>query len=194
MRLLTTNQSQIIFRNTKMKRWLLLILSSPVITSLWIYLSEVSAEAAEQVILKYSILRESISVAELRNFADTGELSSSLKAYLTIANKKPEDLRQALTRKVEVDPVLLSKILNSFVGEILLDQVSEVIQTPSRKASRQSLRGALVTSALPDGNIRLIEVLENYPTSEVHVEGDRLAEIYRQLKGVLGNLPRIDLQ
>ena len=156
-----------------------------------VLLSGIPSEAAESVVLKYGFLRESISVPELSTFAKTGELSSSLGAYLKMANQEPDDLKQVLTEKVEVDPILLSKVLNSFVGEMLLDFVSNVIQTPSGRASRQSLRGALVSSALPDGNIALIEVLENYPTSELHVEGDRLAEIYNSLNSVIGSLPDI---
>lgn len=162
-----------------------------IIVSLSVFGSNLTVEAAETVILKYSILRESISVAELSKFAETGELSSSLKAYLKTANKEPAQLRQVLTEQIDIDAVLLSKILNTFAGEFLLDQVSEVIHTPSRRSSRQALRSALVTSALPDNNIRLIEVLENYPTSEVHVEGDRLVDAYRQMDKVLGKIPKL---
>ncbi|WP_013321719.1 alpha/beta hydrolase [Gloeothece verrucosa] len=148
------------------------------------------AEAAETIILKYSVLRESISVPELSNFVKTGELSSSLKAYLVLAKKNPEQLRQALTDPVKVDGVVLSQILNSFPGEFLLDQVSEVIHTPSKRSSRQALRSALVSSALPDNNVRLIEVLENYPTSEVNVEGDRLVDAYRSIDNIAKRLPK----
>ncbi|MGH2416256.1 MAG: alpha/beta hydrolase [Microcystaceae cyanobacterium] len=164
----------------------------------WLFLGVIAmiylpwrAEAAESVVLKYSILQETISVDELSTLANTGESSPSLKAYLKMANKQPEELQKVLTRKVEVDPVILSEALNTFPGELLLDQVGRVIHTPSGRASRESLRGALVTSALPDGNIRLIELLENYPTAEVYVEGDRLAEIYQQIDGAIGNLPHI---
>lgn len=149
--------------------------------------------AADRAILKYSILRESIEISELSTLVETGEVSPALAAYLDVANQKPEDLRNTLNKPVDVDPVLLSKILKSFPGEYLLDRVSEVIHTPSESASRQSLRGALVSSAVPDGNIRLIEVLENYPTSEVHVEGDRLAQTYKDIKGVVGGLAQIRL-
>lgn len=158
-----------------------------------IIFAPLSTEAADSVVLKYSVLRETISVAELSTFANTGELSPSLKAYLEMANKQPEDLQKALTQKVEVDPIVLSEVLNSFPGELLLDQAGGVIHTPSGRASRESLRGALVTSALPDKNIRLIEVLENYPTSEVQVEGDRLVELYEKIDGVIGSLPNISL-
>lgn len=147
--------------------------------------------AAERVVLKYSILRESISVAELSRLARQGEVSPALKSYLALAKKRPQDLRQLLNRNLDVDPVLLSKVLKSFAGDFLLDQVSEVVYTPSQRASRESMRGALVSSALPDGNIRLIEVLENYPTAEVHVDGDRLAEFHQQIQGAISRLPRL---
>nr|WP_239005482.1 alpha/beta hydrolase [Gloeothece citriformis] len=150
-----------------------------------------NASAAETIILKYSVLEAPISVPELSTFVNTGELSPSLKAYLKLANRNPDELRQALTQRVNVDGVVLSQVLNSFAGEFLLDQLSEVVHTPSQRSSRQALRSALVTSALSDNDVRLIEVLENYPTSEVHVEGDRLADVYRQIDTVVGRLPKL---
>ncbi|MFW6357696.1 MAG: alpha/beta hydrolase [Chroococcales cyanobacterium] len=149
----------------------------------------IRGEAAEQVLLKYSFLRETISVAELSRFAETGELSPSLRAYLDMANQNPTEFRKALTDEVEVDSILLYRILNSFPGELLLDQLSNVIHTPDQRADRQSLRAALVSSALTDNTISLIEIFENYPTPVVEIEGDRLVDIARRINRVLGKLP-----
>lgn len=170
-------------------RSVVLLSQSLLLTLIGTIINVKPASAAQTVILTYSILRESISVPELSTLAETGTASSSLQSYLNLANKRPEDLRNALNQTVEVDPVLLSQVLNSFAGDFLLDQMTEVIHTPSQRASRESLRGALVTSAISDKNIRLIEVLENYPTEEVHVNGDRLADVYLQIKGVMDKIP-----
>lgn len=167
-------------------------LLSAMLAGIGIVLTAIPAQAAEQVILKYSVLRESIPVADLSNLANKGEVSSSLENYLEMANKKPEDLQQVLNEEVDVDAVTLSKMLNSTPGEFLLDRAGEIVHTPSERASRESLRGALVTSAVEDDKIRLIEVLENYPTSEVHVEGDRLVELYNTLNGVVGKLSKLE--
>lgn len=148
-------------------------------------------EAADKIILEYSILQESVCISELSTLAKTGEISSSLNSYLKMANKEPEDLRRILNQNVNVDPVFLSKILKSFAGNFVLAQVSQVIHTPSRRADLESLRGALVTSALSDRNIRVIEILENYPTSEIHVDGDRLAGIYQQIDAVVSYIPHL---
>ncbi len=146
---------------------------------------------AETIVFKYGFFRQSISIKELSTFVETGEMSSSLCKFFESAKQDPEKMRQLLGEKITVDAVILSKFLNTFVGEILLNIVSGYIQTPSGRASRESLRGALVTSALPDNNISLIEILENYPTSEIHVEGDRLLELYQRLKELIDQIPQI---
>lgn len=146
------------------------------------------AIAAEQVVLKYRVFRESISVEELSTFAETGELSTSLRINLALAQQDPKKVRRYLTEPVKVNLVLLDRVLNSPVGNVVLDQVSQVVHTPSRRADRQALRSALILSASSDSNISLIETIQNYPTSEVEVEGDRLEAAYRQLRRLGGRL------
>jgi hypothetical protein len=158
-----------------------------------VLLGNARVEAAESVVLKYRFLQERISVRELSTFAKTGELSTKLRVYLALAKREPKDLRRALTQEVPANPNLLYQVLNSFVGELLLDRVSEVVHTPSNRANRESLRSALVSSALRDNKITLIETLENYPTPEVHVEGERLAEAAQRMVRVLGPLPNLKL-
>ncbi len=165
-------------------------------------LSNGSVFAAETVLLKYRIFRESIAVKELTTFAQTGELSKSLRVNLALAKQEPKTIRKYLTESVTVNPVLLDRILNSPVGNVVLDQISEAIHTPSRKADRQALRAALILSAsrdYPDSSgqnsrntISLIEIIQNYPTSEVEVEGEVLERAYRQLSQLAGTLQ--DLQ
>jgi hypothetical protein len=149
------------------------------------------AEAAESVVLKYRFLRENVSVPELRTLADTGELSPKLQFYLKLARREPAELRRALRQEVNVNANFLYRVLNTPIGQGMLDQVSQVVHTPTNRANRESLRGALVSSALPDGKITLIETLENYPTPEVHVEGERLAEFAENMKRVMGRLPNL---
>lgn len=160
------------------------------VTLMGIFFRGDRAEAAESVVLKYSFLQEKVSVAELATFAQTGELSSSLRAYLKMAGREPNELRRLLTQEIPVNGTFLSQVLNTPVGETLLDRVSEVVHTPTNSANRESLRGAIVSSALPDGKITLIETLENYPTPDVYVEGERLAEVVQSLMRVMGRLPK----
>jgi hypothetical protein len=140
------------------------------------------AQAAETIVLKYSILRESIAVGDLSELSRTGEVSPALESYLSLAQKNPEDLRRLLNQSIAVSPPVLAPLLHSFVGTYLLEQVGNVIHTPSQRASTEALRGALITSAQTDDRISLMEILENYPTAEIQVEGDRLLELYQKIK------------
>jgi len=146
-----------------------------------ILLSACPAFAAEQVIVKYKIVRESVSVDELSAFARTGELSSSLKNYLRMAKQNPRLVRTALNFETKVNLVFLDRMLNSPVGDIVLDRIGQVIRTPSNQTNRQALRAALVLSASEDNTISLMETIENYPTQEMLVDGDRLVRAYRTL-------------
>ena len=159
------------------------------VISIYFILSGVPALAAESVVLKYRIFRESVSVQELSTFAQTGKLSTSLRVNLALARQNPEAIRQYLTEPVKINPVILDKVLNSRIGNVILDQLTQVIHTRSRQADKQALRAALVVSASKDRQITLIEVIENYPTNEVEVEGDRLEAAYRQLRRLQENLP-----
>lgn len=143
------------------------------------------AIAADTVIVKYGMLRESVSIEELSNFSETGETSSQLDYYLRVSKQEPEQVREILGKQIPINGVTLSDILNNPLGSIVLNSFSEIITTPSERASKQSLRGALVISALENDDISIIEVLENYPTSEVHLKGDRLVETYQQIESVL---------
>jgi len=154
-------------------------------------LSSSQAIAAEQVVLKYKILREKISVKELTRLTETGTPSPAIAAYLKLAGREPQDIRQPLTQVVTVNPLLLDRVLNSWVGNAVLDQVSQAIHTPSNQANRQALRAAITLSASQDGKLTLMEVLQNYPTQEVEVEGNRLVAASRQLNRLSDRLENL---
>ncbi|MFN6571457.1 alpha/beta hydrolase [Dendronalium sp. ChiSLP03b] len=149
------------------------------------------AFAAERVLLKYSVLREPISVQELSTFAQTGKLSNKLLLIITLAQQDPDIIRQYLTTPVKINPVVLDKVLNSEIGIATLDRLSQVIHPPSQKGDRQALHSAFVLSASQDEQITLLEIIQNYPTAEVEIEGDRLEGAYRQLRRLQESLQDI---
>ncbi|MBC6423734.1 MAG: alpha/beta hydrolase [Hormoscilla sp. SP5CHS1] len=162
-----------------------------------ILLSTLPAEASEQVVMNYQIFQRSVSVSELTTFADTGELSNQLEAYMDTAKQDPDNLRRTLTTPVPVNLIFLDRVLNSQMGELILDRLSLAVHTPSHQGSRQALRSALILSASDDGQITLMETIQKYPTKQVHLEGDRLTGAYNQLtrlaRPIQGILNIIDL-
>lgn len=146
--------------------------------------------AAERVVLKYRVFRESIAVEDLAKFARTGETSPDLRVNLALARQDPQKIRQSLTNTIAVDPILLDRILNNAVGEVLLDEIGKTVHPPSRQANRQALRAAIILSAR-DRQLSLLEILQNYPTTDVEVEGDRLEVVYNQLRRLEGTLENL---
>ena len=163
--------------------------------TLSVMLSSSPAIAAEQVVLKYSAFQRSVEVADLAKFAETGEMSRPLRAYIRMSGEDPKNVRETLTKPVAIDAVTLDRVLNSFAGEALLSQLSQYIYTRSKEANVPALRSAMVLSASDDNQITLLELLQKYPTKQVLVNGNRLLAAYSEiqsisekLKGVLGNI------
>lgn len=150
-------------------------------------------KAAEKVVLKYSVLQIPISVSELATFAKTGQMSPPLALLLTQSKQNPDTVRQALTKPIKVNYNLVKDNLKSTPAKLILDQVGQVIHPSTNQPNdRDALGNAVLKSLEKDNQLTLLEVMQNYPTSEIQVEGDRLVEAYTQLATFskqLGNLP-----
>jgi hypothetical protein len=157
--------------------------------SCWVWMP--STLAAERVVLRYSQFRETIPVADLTQLAETGEASSRLNAYLKLANQNPQTVQSALTRPVTIDPVTLDRILHGFVGDLLLDQLTQVIHTPTGTANNEALRGALMASVSDDKRLSTIEVLQKYPTQEIWVDGNRLVSLLNPIQRVVNSVKKL---
>lgn len=171
---------------SKLKRTFCLILSAAAL----LY-SNNGAIAADRVTITYGIFRPSVSVDELTNLAETGKVSPSLNFYFNQARQNPETVRRILTQEVNATPVVLDRVLNNRIGEFLLDRIGQSVSTSSGQANRQALRSAIILSANKDNKVSLIEIIQNYPTTEVVVDGENIAQTYNQLYLLAENLQRI---
>lgn len=135
------------------------------------------AIAAETITLRYGPLGGALPVTDLATWADRGELSDDLETYLILSQQRPDRVRQILTQRVTMPPVLLDRALASSQGAILLEQLSQVLQGPKRTDNNQNLRRALMAAAENDGQISLLELLQKYPTQNVDLRVDRLVNL-----------------
>lgn len=134
--------------------------------------------ANKSLVLQFGPLGRSISMTDLTRFAETGELSRGWRFFFNVAGVNPENVRAALNQEVSVDLKVLDRRLNSLLGEFLLYQVGQVVHTPSNTANIQALRSAAILSA-SDNRLSLLELLQRYPTRQVHLNGVRLARLGR---------------
>jgi hypothetical protein len=142
--------------------------------------------AAERIVLRYGPIARSLPISDLRQLADTGQPTSELRTYLKLAKQDPQKVQAGLINPIEMDPVELDRLLNSVAGNLLLSEIGEIIHTPSGRANQQALRSALILDASADRQITLIDTLEQYPTPEVEVEGQRLVKVVQQFNRLRG--------
>jgi len=140
-----------------------------------------SAGAAEQLIVKYGAFQASLAVSDLEILANTGEAPSSVGFYLELAGLTPSQFRSMLTTEFDVSHHVLDKMLNTEGGEYLLSEVTQVIHTPSQQANVQALRSSLVLSASDDQRVSLLELLQKYPTTQIHVDAVNLMRLAADL-------------
>ena len=108
-------------------------------------------KAAEKVYFIYNPIEESVPVSSLEKFAQDGIIDDNLAFYMNLAkpNEKQKALfRQLLTKKVEIDPVILSRLLKTDEGERLLNTIGEIINIQGGSNGKVAIRGALVTATL----------------------------------------------
>ena len=141
-----------------------------------IFLSPNRVKASEEIIFTYGAATQTVSLEELQDFAATGEISPSLDFLLNFSKQNPAMMRWILTQEFPADTRLVYDLLNTAPGEYVLSQTSNVVSSKSERANVKALRGALVASASDDNIISLIELLENYPTQQVYVNGKLLAK------------------
>ncbi|MBV8886638.1 MAG: alpha/beta hydrolase [Chroococcidiopsidaceae cyanobacterium CP_BM_RX_35] len=143
-----------------------------------------NANAAERVVLKYGNFQGTVAFKELNQFVQTGATTPTLSAYLKASGQTSDATRKALKAGVKGDPSYLNSLLSSWAGPILLDQVGEVVHSPSNPADQQNLRSALTQSISQSGEVTLLNAIHNYPSDSVEIEGDRLIPVYKRLSGL----------
>lgn len=144
---------------------------------------------ADQVIFSYGPFRPSFAVADLTQFAETGRVPAAWSLYFSLAQVDSQVLQTALTQTVPVDLHTVDHLLNSSLGKQSLGFIGQVLHTPSRQANVEAIRSALVFSAADDGQVSLLEFIQNYPAPQLHIDGARLAQLLQQLETSEGNTP-----
>ena len=147
--------------------------------------------ASEKVIFKYSGATQSVSLDELQTFANTGETSPALDFLLDFGNQNPFMIRWLLTQQFPANTKLIYDLLNTAPGEYVLSQTGNIVGSKSERANIKALRGTLIASASDDNLISLIELLEDYPTKEVYVDGKILSKAQRDLGNFISEMNKI---
>lgn len=157
-----------------------------------VMISSNSAIATKKIVIEIvGPLEASIKVKDLRLFAETGKTTKTISQALGISKINPNTVRGLMTLEIGANVTNVAKVLYSKLGQNVTEGITEVIQTRHNYESDKALRSAIILAVADDNRISLLEVLEKYPTEEMHVDVGRINEIVSKVRDTIGNLEEL---
>ncbi|MDJ0902809.1 MAG: alpha/beta hydrolase [Xenococcus sp. MO_188.B8] len=152
------------FYQSSLSRWLVSLALGVSTTALM----AMPLKAAEKIFFYYSPLIDSLRVSSLELFAEEGTVNEDLGFYLKLAGVSDEEkkqFREILNKKVDLEPVVLSRLLNTDEGERLLKFFGEVINIQGGGNGQYALRGAIVEAAFDEEGLTLMNLFRQLATN-----------------------------
>ncbi len=137
----------------------------------------VPVNAAERIRLTYGPFILSVRVSSLETFAQDGTIDNNLAFFLSRATPEQQaKFREALTKRVDVSPVLLSRFFKTEIGEDILNRIGRMVTIPGGSNGKYALRGAIVKAAFEPEGLTLLRMLQQFPT-DIQLQGELLVEL-----------------
>lgn len=126
-------------------------------------------EAAESVVIRQGFIYATVSVEDLKEFAETGKVPIGLLGYFSFL--KPEQKQQALGAlniKIKIQDETVEQIVNSQVGTRLLTDIDTIISADKSQGGA-AIKTAILSSAKSEQGLSVINFLENYPLPTIEI-------------------------
>jgi predicted dienelactone hydrolase len=125
-------------------------------------------------------------VESLEEFAQEGTINKDLGFYLGRATpEQQEQFREALTKRLDISPIMLSRFFNSAMGEDILNRFGKGITIQGGSNGKYALRGAIVQAALDkEEGLTLLNVLRKLPTN-MQLQGEFLVGLAKEVEKVV---------
>ncbi len=138
-----------------------------------------SATAVETVILQHGNQEQRVSIQTLRDYVNSGTAPAELSDFLGNLGNLSELLPEVLGREIRVGQDFIRSTLETSIGEFILIQLDQAMNTGSPEANIDALRRSIESAVLDDGALSLLELIERYPgdTLRVNLNGLQLAYV-----------------
>ncbi|NES24318.1 MAG: alpha/beta hydrolase, partial [Symploca sp. SIO3E6] len=137
-----------------------------------------SASAAERLTLRLGPLERSVAIADIEQFAQTGELSSALKPYSKLLTPQ---LQELLNKRLQINPNLTDKFINNLLSSADSPQILEQLGSALPDSSLEELKQALFVSSREEEGLSVIGFLQAYPQENFTVNASSAIAIALQL-------------
>lgn len=150
-------------------------------TAMYLLSTNISAKAAESVVLRYGILSDSISVDELKNIARTGKVHGHYQNYVNqLPVEKRKKLLEILRTKYPINFVTLSRLLYTQVGATILEDLAS-LTLRSDNAGMQALRAALVQGSSKPEGLSILSFIDAYPNDNLVIDVEKASKVFPNL-------------
>ena len=126
------------------------------------------AIAAEEIKFYYNNLSQTVKVESLEAFAEDGTIKPDLRTIFSVV--KPNEAKKAkfqtvLVKPFDLNPVLLSRLLNTDEGDRLLTGLGSLIEMEGGTNGKSVLRGSMVQAAASPDGFTILNFLDTLPTN-----------------------------
>ena len=127
------------------------------------------AFASEEIAVQYGPFEESVSLADLRSYAETQKVSAGMRDLLRFLSQTDQvELQAFLKASLPVDVVSLDRVLNRSPGTEFLAQMATAIAREDH-AGVQALRAAIVLGSQPTQGLSVLSFLAAYPSKRLTI-------------------------
>jgi hypothetical protein len=143
--------------------------------------------AAQNLVFVSGAFRRSIPVSDLEHLAATGQPRGLLGDVLRFSNQNPEEASKLLNTSIQLPIALVSRLLNTRIGEALLDRLARIVYPlKAYEVGLPALRSAVVMGIAEgkDGALSPISFLQAYPNDELEVNLPALMTLMRQASSI----------
>jgi Alpha/beta hydrolase of unknown function (DUF1400) len=145
----------------------------------------VEARAAEQVILEFGGEERTFPVANIENFARTGEPTDpELRSFVEERPEAGRIIQDLFNVEIFISPAFVSRVqarAASPTGDFILIQLSKLINEPGGSDTLDLLRETVLSSLEDDNRLSLIELIERYPESTIRVNLTGLEPVFNDV-------------
>ena len=130
-----------------------------------------AVQAAENIVFVSGAFRRSIPVADLVHLAETGQARGLLQDVLRLSRQDPATVARLLKETVNLPVVLVSRLLNTRIGEVLLQRLAQIVfPLNAANVGLPALRSAVILGlADNDRGLSALSFLKAYPSQELAV-------------------------
>ncbi|WP_416676498.1 alpha/beta hydrolase [Egbenema bharatensis] len=157
-----------------------------------------SAIAVETIQLQFQDRSVTVTLEEVRTFAETGEADAELSAFIDGSEEIADIVGTILTEEITLTPAFQERISRdirrSSLGQFLLTQINQFIQGSTELTA---LENAIQASLTENNRLSILEIAENYTAPDVDFVTINLTEagvVYRDVRGFVERvLPAIEV-